>query len=142
MLERMLPQAHFFGYCLVTGQLYRAALMARDYLVFGCTERALWSVDYDFARWILPRLQAFRYRQVNPYNSCGLPVKEWLTGQEPIVMGQDEWDRGLDSAIWACHLIIRDVEGDVDERLDTAEKTKERDEGLTWLAQHLGSLWT
>lgn len=83
MFERSFPQVHFFGYCVLTGQFYRAALMVRDYWLFGCTERAIWSVDYDFARWMLPRLLAFRNRQVNPYNSCGTTYRFVATGPRP-----------------------------------------------------------
>lgn len=141
MFERMFPQAYFFGYCLVTGQLYRAALMARDYVLFGCTERALWSVDYDFARWMLPRLVAYRYGSTNPYNMVG----------HPCDVTDEQFHEGLESAILACNLILQDHDGPGEDyggltgaqiMAREIKQEQEIDRGLAWLAQNIGSLWT
>lgn len=82
----------------------------------GFDASELWSLDYNIARFIVPRLKAFKEE------TCGFPAS----------LSEKEWDEILDKMIKAFEDIINDKND---------EKIKEIDEGLNLFNKYFLDLW-
>lgn len=86
----------------------------------GYSDVNLFDVGWTFAKFILPRLKAFREC---PGGYC-YPFKN-----------EEEWVACIDKMIQAFEIFIED------EWFGNKEMEKEKDEGLELFAKYLGALW-
>lgn len=83
----------------------------------GFDDSELWNLDDTFARWILPRLKAFRA----------------TTPSHPHYVSYEEWLQILDDMIYAFETYI-----DTEYLFETDERTER---GMNYFIKYIGHLW-
>lgn len=101
----------------------------RQRLARGFSDRELWNLDHTMAKFILPRLKAFKnYR-----------------GTYPPDLTPEEWNEKLDEMIWAFDAILHEEETmpviDGGEKVKIMAYLKRRDKGLKLFGKYLMDLW-
>lgn len=102
----------------------------------GFSDQVTWNLDYDMAKWILPRLKRFKE----------------LNNGYPDDLTSERWDEILDEMIWAFNYIANDGEGKIftaDTRPGAFEKEREQwkaaekrvDEALKLFGEYFQALW-
>lgn len=102
-------------------------------LTWGFNDSVTWNLDYQLAKWLLPRLK--RFRQVkNGY---------------PAHLTPEEWDQALDKMIRSLELVVHEDDMSLwkiklrshggDEFWK--KKREEADEGFKLLGQYIRHLW-
>lgn len=114
---------HFFDF-IRDGQFRRALAMIQDYLVWGCTECEVWSLDTTLARYILPRLRYFRWREGHG-PAYGVPMG----------METQQWKDDLEAMIFALECVADDT------NIYDKETETKINHGLELFGKHFRALW-
>ena len=102
----------------------------RQRLARGFSDRELWNLDHTMAKFILPRLKAF---------------KDYHRSYPPDLTPK-KWDERLDEMIWAFEFTVNEWEWES----ELIEKTKikklesyykRREKGLKLFAEYFNNLW-
>jgi len=109
--------------------LKRRMKFLKQRLTRGFSDRELWSLDWTIAKFVLPRLKAFKdYR-----------------GTYPPDLTPEEWNEKLDEMIWAFDAILHEEETmpviDGGEKVKIMAYLKRRDKGLKLFGKYLMDLW-
>lgn len=111
----------------------------------GFDDSELWSLDWTIARFILPRLKAFRAKNVH-----GVPIRYDAVIEEgnfsPPTYTEEEWKAILDKMIRAFELSAHQWDSEYLKKnnlpdLYSKEYSDQLDEGLKLFYQHFGNLW-
>jgi hypothetical protein len=103
----------------------RSIKRAYQKLTRGFSDADLWSLDYTIAKFVLPRLKAFR------------EMNGAYPGTEP--MGTDEkWDAALDEMIWAMQFVVDDFKCDAEINSENYDRCQK---GLELFGRWFCSLW-
>ena len=100
---------------------------------FDLLDKEMWSLDYSFAKWALPRVLYFKIF-CSEHGTPGDFV-EILDNGEQIVY-EDEWEEVLTKIITALRLIVYDcttVEKDSNQKIE---------EGLKLFSVYIRAMWT
>ena len=97
-------------------------------------QKEMWSVDYHFAKWALPRVLYFK----NFYSDFSIPGDFIVMDNfyNPFNIEYDEWEQVLTDIVTALRLIIDDVS-----TVETNVSNK-IDRGLKLFSKYIRCMWT
>lgn len=108
----------------------------------GYDDSELWSLDFSIARFVLPRLKAFRQQKINGVPASFLS-KDGGDSPEEVDKAIEAWKAEIDKMILAFEIIAEpDYEVAEEKYGDWKSQDKKTKAGLTSFAKHFLNLWS
>ena len=136
----------------IENKIYRIKQSIRFFfqrLRWGFDDSVTWSLDYEIAKFVLPRLKRFQeLSRNNPLFGVPMLGEENLYNDEEFEKNVKEWDEIMSKMIIAFDGIVNESkfwdsipENQIDVRKEQEEFYRIRDEGLDLFRKYFQNLW-